>query len=89
MAHHPSRFDEVDKLRDITNSYVDAHFKSWMKGEYASTVNLEFYYPVILIEGDLFEAQTEAGQFHLVPTKHVGFLQETGLGEWPQEHKWT
>jgi hypothetical protein len=87
MAHHPNRFDEVDKLRDITNSYVDAHFKSWVKGAGHSSVNLELYYPVILIEGELFEAQTEGRQLHLVRTKHVRFLQETGFGEWPPEHQ--
>jgi hypothetical protein len=54
-THEGSHFDTFQKLCDVVDHQVQDTFKRWrlVAGE---PVNIEMYYPVMLIQGDLFEA---------------------------------
>jgi len=53
--HEGSHYDSFRKLCDVTDYYIDKHFKSWLFGT-REHLNVEFYYPVIILQGDLMEA---------------------------------
>ncbi len=70
--HEGSHFDSFQKLCDAVDYRQDQHFKSWKFGPEES-VNLEFYYPVLVVQGDLLEARPRGTSVVLKPAKHLQF----------------
>lgn len=72
--HEGSHYDSFRKLCDVTDYYVDKHFKSWRPGgrEY---LNVEFYYPLIIVQGDLLEAYETKRSVMFRAVDHIQFRQ--------------
>jgi len=73
MAQHEgSHFDVFQKLCDAVDYRQDQHFKSWVFGP-KEPVNLEFYYPILVVQGDLLEARPRGRSAVLKPARHIQF----------------
>jgi hypothetical protein len=73
MALHESpHFDAFQKLCDAVDYRQDQHFKSWKFGPH-EPVNLEFYYPVLVVQGSLLEARLRGTSAILKPATHLQF----------------
>jgi putative sterol carrier protein len=73
MAWHDStHFDALKKLCDVVDYLADKHFKSWQFCG-REFVNLEFYYPVLVLQGELFEARAVDGKLELHTGDHLQF----------------
>jgi hypothetical protein len=55
-AHEGSHFDSFQKLCDATAYFVDKQFKNFHPSA-DDGINIEFYYPVIVLQGDLLDAR--------------------------------
>lgn len=68
--HEGSHFDAFQKICDATTYCVDEQFKSYQPTE-DDSINIEFYYPVIVIQGDLLEARTYLKNVSLKRAHHL------------------
>ena len=53
-THEDSHFDSFRKLACAVDHYAAEHFKSWVFGG-REPVNVEFYYPALVVQGDLLD----------------------------------
>jgi hypothetical protein len=73
MAQHEGpHFDALQKLCDAVSYVQDRQFKGWQFGS-DETINLEFYYPVLVVQGELLEGRPSAKGITLSPARHVPF----------------
>lgn len=73
MAQHEnSHFDVVQKLCDATNYYINEHFTSWVITD-NETINLQIYYPIIIIQGELLDIQVKGKNINFKKIDHVLF----------------
>ncbi len=72
-THEGSHFDSFRKLCDIVDHVVDKHFKSWSFGSDRESLNIEVYYPVIILQGDLLEARETKRSVIFRATDHVQY----------------
>ena len=83
MAQHEgSHFDSFSKLCDAVEWFQDRHFKSWRFSD-AKPINIEFYYPVLIVQRDLLEGHIRAHDVVLRPAKHLQFRRTAVRGSQP------
>ena len=70
-THFPEQFDSFQKLGVVTEFFIDQHFKSFVLTK-REAVNVEFYYPVLVVEGRLIEiySQTRIPTIRYVESIH-------------------
>lgn len=71
-VHDSSHFDSFQKLCSIVDYEKRRHFLSWTLGGKES-VNLQIYYPVIVLQGELVEAQQTFRSVKLRRANHIQF----------------
>jgi hypothetical protein len=70
--HEDGQFDCFRKLCDATDYFLDDHFKSWrFRGP--EFVNIEFFYPVLVVEGELLEVRPTRSSLRLARNPHLLF----------------
>lgn len=79
-THDEEHFDALRKLSAVTEHSANMHFTSWKIGP-NERINIEFYYPVVVLQGDLFEAQADKKLLKLLKTEHVQFRRSTITGK--------
>lgn len=72
--HEGSHYESFRKLCDVTDYHVDKHFTSWKFGG-EERVNIEFYYPLIIVQGDLIEAYETKRSVGFRSAEHIQFRQ--------------
>lgn len=72
--HEGSHYESFRKLCDVTDYYVDKHFKCWEIGG-KEDVNIEFYYPLVIVQGDLVEAYQTTRSVGFRSAEHIQFRQ--------------
>lgn len=70
--HEGPHFDSFSKLCDAVDYFQDKHFTSWRSSEKES-VNVEFYYPVLVVQGELLEGRVQKSGIVLRPATHLQF----------------
>ena len=76
--HEGSHYDSFRKLCDVTDYYVDKHFKSWRFGG-PEHVNIEFYYPLVIVQGDLVEAHETKRSVGFRAAEHIQLRQSVAV----------
>jgi len=75
MAFHEERhFDCIKKLCDAVNYNRDKHFEGWVFDE-DEDLNLQMYYPIVVLQGGLFDARPSKTGVHIYSTEHIIFKQ--------------
>jgi hypothetical protein len=70
--HEEHHFDCFRKLCAAADYFLDTHFKSW-RFDGPEYVNIEFYYPVLVLQGELLEARPSRSAVQLVRKPHLQF----------------
>jgi hypothetical protein len=70
--HDGSHYDSFQKLCDVTDYYVDKHFKSWTFRT-REHLNVELFYPVIILQGGLVEARETKRSVRFRTANHLQF----------------
>ncbi len=70
--HLEEHFDTISSLCKQTYYFQEKHFRSWHLGK-NEPINLEFYYPILVIDGPIFEARQTRDEVKLEKTEHVNF----------------
>jgi len=78
--HKDPHFDSFRRLIDAAECQIDAllsnmvalKFKKTRKGR-VETLGVEFYYPVLVVQGELLEVHSEKDTVSVKPVKHIQF----------------
>jgi hypothetical protein len=70
--HEDAQFDCFRKLCAVTDYFLDDHFKSWRFGG-PEFVNVEFFYPVLVVQGELLEVRPGRSSLRLARRPHLQF----------------
>lgn len=84
--HDDAHFESFQKLCDVTNFHVNSLFENW-QGNNVETVNIEFYYPLIVVQGELLDVRphkTSGVDIH--STQHVHFVKTTMQNNKPETY---
>lgn len=76
-SHDDAHFDAFSKLCDATEYHLDKHFKSWRFGSDDEPINIEFYSPVLVVQGRLLDARPTRKGVLLRETNHIQFRRMT------------
>jgi hypothetical protein len=78
MALHPDEHHQsFQNLRMALESEIDSHYQGIYLGDSEDgDVNLQLYYPMLVLQGQLLTARIVDGDFQLRPTDHVLFRLE-------------
>lgn len=87
MAQHEgSHFDSFSKLCDAVDEFQDRHFKSWRFSD-VEPINIEFYYPVPVVQGDLLEGRVGARDVVLRSARRLQFRRSAVRGSQPTDYQ--
>lgn len=78
-THEGSHFDAIKKLCDASDYFLDRHFKSWTYGR-KEWVNIEFYYPLLVVQGELLDARVGKRSVALKRVPHLQFRRSAVVG---------
>ncbi len=81
MAQHEGpQFDAFQKLCDAVSYTQDRQFKGWKFAEHEE-INLEFYYPVLIVQGDLLDGRPSRHGVTLRAARHLAFRRTVVRGQ--------
>ena len=71
--HEGNHFDTFRKLCDATEYHIKKYYDDWTFIDEKEKLNLTFYYPVLIIQGELLEATPKLRSVSLRKSKHIQF----------------
>ncbi|MBI5565155.1 MAG: hypothetical protein HY870_09675 [Chloroflexi bacterium] len=71
-VHDEAHFNNFLTLSLAIEYFRDYLYRAWRKGS-AEMINIEFYYPVIIVQGELLEVQSIDGDINITPTNHIQY----------------
>jgi hypothetical protein len=75
--HQDEHFDCFRKLCDALDYQVDKHFRDWVFDESEEKVNLQFYYPVLVVQGELLDVRPTKRSVRIQRSQHVQFRRRS------------
>lgn len=76
-SHDEAHFDSLRKLAAATEYFGTEHFQSWVFEGDEEPVNLEVYYPILVVQGELYDARPSKRSVRLLKANHVQFRLST------------
>ncbi len=76
--HDDEQHETFNKLIKALNYEATKHFESWRlpdKDE-KEPINIQIYYPLVILQGDLFSARLKNNRFILKKSKHIQFRKQ-------------
>lgn len=76
--HDEEHHDTLDSLIKAVDYEVDSHFKDWILPEKINeeNVSIQIYYPLLILQGDLYSAHLENTHLVLNKKKHIQFRKQ-------------
>lgn len=71
-THEDEHFDSFRKLAAAVEHFADDHFKSW-SFENHENVNVEMYYPVVVLQGELLDARPTKRSARITEADHIQY----------------
>jgi hypothetical protein len=78
-THDQAHFDAFRKLSATVEYFLGRHFESWKFGGRES-VNVEFYYPALVVQGELLEIQPRKKALKISKVNHLQYRRSAILG---------
>lgn len=85
-SHDAEQFDSFRKLSAAVEHFIDRHFKSWRFGA-DEWLNVEIYYPVLLLQGQLLDARPSKRSLRLLRTDHIQYRRSASVGRETVEYQ--
>jgi len=85
-THEDSHFDAFRKLSAAVDYYSRKHFESWRIGK-REYINLEFYYPVLVVQGDLMDVRQNKKSLRISKAEHIQYRMSTLVGKEQRTHQ--
>jgi hypothetical protein len=78
-SHEDHHFDSFRKLAAAVDYHSSEHFKNWKFGG-KEFVNLEFYYPLLVVQGELLDVR-QGNSLRVTPTNHIQYRMSLSSGQ--------
>lgn len=75
-THEDSHFDSFRKLAAAVDHFSVEHFESWKFGG-REPVNLEFFYPILIVQGDLLDVRHGKKSLRIKSSDHIQYRMST------------
>ena len=85
-SHNPEQFDSFRKLSAAVEYFIDHHYKSWQFGT-DEWLNVEFYYPVLLLQGLLLDARPSKRSLRVMRANHIQYRRSALIGREQVEYQ--
>ncbi len=85
-SHDDVHFNDLSKLCAAVDFYMDRHFRSWVPGQH-ETLNLEFYNPVLVVQGELVDVHVSGTGIDLARAEHLQFHRSVIAGSEEKEYR--
>src|SRR3990172_3153243 len=70
--HEGSHFDSFQKLCDCLDYFQAEHYATWTFSA-DEPINIQFYYPILILQGELLEARATRKDVTLTPARHLQY----------------
>ena len=77
-THEGAHYDSFRKVCDVVDYQVQKNFTHW-RFDGDENVNIEIYYPVIILQGELLEARETKKSVTLRSAAHLQFRRSVNL----------
>jgi hypothetical protein len=84
--HEDAHYDSFRKLCDVADYHIDKHFKSWAFGG-KEHVNIELYYPIVVLQGELLDARETRRSVRLRSADHLQFRRSVATKGWDTDYQ--
>jgi len=76
--HSEEQHDTFNSLIKAVDYEVDSHFKDWYLPDQIDeeNINIQIYYPLLILQGDLYSAHLENNRLMLRKAKHIQFRKQ-------------
>jgi hypothetical protein len=76
--HSEEQHDTFNSLVEAAEYEVDDHFKHWFLPEQVDEedINIQIYYPLLILQGDLYSAYLKDNRLMLRKAKHIQFRKQ-------------
>jgi len=72
--HDETHFDALKKLCDVVEHEIEDHFCNWVFEEGTEErVNVQMYYPLLVLQGDLLDVQVRPRSMHIRKAQHLQY----------------
>ncbi len=71
--HEGNHFDSFRKLMEVTEYHINKYYDDWSFSDEKEKLNLTFYYPVLVVQGELLEATPTTRTVSLRKSNHLQF----------------
>jgi len=85
-THIEEHFDCFRKLSASVEYFIDEQFKNSNLLR-LKNVNIEFYYPVVVVQGELLDARPSKGSVNLINANHIQYRQSGLVGTVPEDYQ--
>lgn len=79
MATGEAHFDSFSKLCVALEYFVDKHYKNW-SFRTSQNINIDFYYPAVVVQGELFDARPSKKSIRLTKKNHIQYRHSHLVG---------
>ena len=77
--HDETHFDCFRKLSAASEYFSERHFQSWTFGD-NEPINIEFYYPIVVLQGELLDIRASKTSLKVVKTDHIQYRRAAIVG---------
>ena len=86
-THDDTHFSSLKTLCDVVEYKIEEHFSSWVFDEKEKEkLNIQMYYPLLVVQGDLLQARVRPRSVQLSSKKHIQFRRSILSGT--KEHSY-
>lgn len=85
-THDEAHFDSFRKLCTAVDHFADEHFKNWLFNDHES-VNVEFYYPLVVLQGDLLDVRPTTRSCTLRRANHIQYRRSAVVAGQQQDYQ--
>ncbi len=78
-THDETHFESFRKLSTALEYYCDRHLKDWVH-DLPEPIGLNFYYPIVVVQGDLIDVRVSGGLPTFDKANHVQFRRSENSG---------
>jgi hypothetical protein len=85
-THDEAHFDSFRKLCAAVDHFADRHFKDWSFDNHES-INLEFYYPLVVVQGDLLDVRPSTSSCTFHQADHIQYRRSAVVAQDAQDYQ--
>lgn len=87
--HDDAQYNDISKLSVAVDYFAKKHTDAWAPGieDFEEPINLEFYYPILVVQGKLVEVRSIGIDIELANVEHIQFHRSIVAGSEEKDYQ--